>query len=209
MKTVLFQGDSITDCFRSRDNDNYLGSGYATIVAGTLGLRFPSNYKFINKGVSGDRIVDIYARVKCDIWNLSPDYMSILIGVNDVWHDLKNGNGVEADRYEDMYDKLLAQTVERFPNIKILILEPFVLPTKLPEAPKYDVFRAEVQKRSVIAKKLADKYGFVFVPLQQQFDELAAKTCAEDFLQDGVHPTAAGHTLIAQNWLEGFNKLIK
>ena len=105
-KTILFQGDSITDCGRSRENDSDMGMGYPTMVKGELGLEYPGQYTFLNRGISGDRIVDIYARIKADIINLKPDYMSILIGVNDVWHELGGCcNGVSAEKYEKIYGK--------------------------------------------------------------------------------------------------------
>ena len=85
-KLILFQGDSITDAGRNRENDAGTGTGYPTFVKGELGLSNPGEYEFINRGISGNRIVDLYARIKADIINLKPDYMSILIGVYDVWH---------------------------------------------------------------------------------------------------------------------------
>ena len=100
MKRILFQGDSITDCGRARDNNTHVGTGYAVLVKSQLGFENPGEYEFYNKGISGNRIVDLYARIKADIINLSPDYISILIGVNDVWHEFFGHNGVDADKYE-------------------------------------------------------------------------------------------------------------
>ena len=85
-KVIVFQGDSITDAARIRQDPYNMGQGYPTRVAGQMGLANPGTYQFYNRGVSGDRIVDIYARMKYDIINLKPDYLSILVGVNDVWH---------------------------------------------------------------------------------------------------------------------------
>ena len=84
---ILFQGDSITDCGRNRQQLSSLGSGYAMMVKGQMGLEYPAEHEYINKGVSGNRSVDLYARIKADILNLKPDFMSILLGVNDVWHE--------------------------------------------------------------------------------------------------------------------------
>ena len=95
MQTILFQGDSITDAGRSRENDYSRGFGYSTIVAGKIGRKYAGKYELKNKGISGNRVVDVYARIKSDIINLKPDYMSILIGVNDVWHEVRHQNGVE------------------------------------------------------------------------------------------------------------------
>ena len=96
MKTVLFQGDSITDCYRSSEDFDLVGCGYPLLVKAKLGFERPNEFNFQNRGICGDRIVDLYARIKSDIINLKPDYMSILIGVNDVWHEMDYNNGVDA-----------------------------------------------------------------------------------------------------------------
>lgn len=127
MRRVLFQGDSITDANRMRDNDNYRGSGYPTLISGKLGVEFPNKYEFLNRGISGNRVVDLLARVKADIINLKPDIMSILIGVNDVWHELSTQNGVSTENYEKIYNMLIDEVYSALPEIKIIILEPFVL----------------------------------------------------------------------------------
>jgi len=90
MKKILFQGDSITDFGREKNDvqGDWLGHGYAAMVSGALGYKYPNEFEFINRGISGNRIIDVLARVKNDIINLAPDYMSILIGVNDVWHEI-------------------------------------------------------------------------------------------------------------------------
>ena len=108
-KVILFQGDSITDSGRKNDWGHNMGFGYATMVGGTLGAAEPTSYEFINKGVSGNRIVDLYARIKKDIINLKPDYMSILVGVNDVAVGLKRGTGFDVHGYMEQYDTLLRQ----------------------------------------------------------------------------------------------------
>ena len=125
---ILFQGDSITDTGRNREKDISLGSGYALFVSGSLGLTFPGEHEFLNRGISGNRVVDVYARIKSDIINLAPDFMSILIGVNDVWHEFEESpNGVDAEKYYRVYDMLLEEVTTALPKIKIMILEPFCL----------------------------------------------------------------------------------
>ena len=110
METILFQGDSITDAGRFRDDPSNMGQGYPNRVAGRLGLQNPGRYEFYNRGISGNRIVDLYARIKSDILNLQPDYMSILIGVNDVWHEKDWKNGVSSSKFKKIYSMLLANT---------------------------------------------------------------------------------------------------
>ena len=206
MRRVLFQGDSITDANRMRDNDNYRGSGYPTLISGKLGVEFPNKYEFLNRGISGNRVVDLLARVNADRINLKPDIMSILIGVNDVWHELSTQNGVSAENYEKIYNMLIDEVCSALPEIKIIILEPFVLKGVVTEE-KWGEFRSEVEKRAAAAKRVADGHGLPFAELQKKFDDAEKLAPADYWLIDGVHPTAAGHELISQEWIAAFKKL--
>ena len=207
---ILFQGDSITDCGRNRENDAFMGSGYATMAAGELGCRYPEAYTFVNRGIGGNRIVDVYARIKADIINLKPAYMSLLIGVNDVSHELGGiSNGVSAEKYEKIYSMLIEEIKEVLSNIKIMILEPFVLEgtttcAKETEPDRWKVMEREVKIRAKIAKEIAEKYNLMFVPLQEQFDKACSHAEASYWIRDGVHPTAMGHYLIKEAWLKAF-----
>ena len=204
---ILFQGDSITDAGRSRDSDEYRGSGYPTMAAGQLNLREPGKYTVFNRGISGNRVPDLYARWKCDCLNLRPDVISILIGVNDVWHELDFNNGVDAEQYELVYNLLLDETQKKLPGVKLIILEPFVLKGPAPTE-HWDYFSAEVAKRAAAAQRVAQAHGAVFVPLQKLLDDACADgTDSSEWLIDGVHPTAAGHALIAREWLAAFDSL--
>lgn len=209
MKTILFQGDSITDCQRDRSVDRLLGQGYPFAVESRLGHDQPGSYRVINRGVSGDRVVDLYARCKRDCWNLAPDYLSILIGVNDVWHEFGSENGVDAERYENIYRILLTETLARLPNCKIMLLEPFVLPGSGINEYGYDLFRSEVILRQKVVAKLAKEFSLAHLSLQEAFDRAAKTTSPEYWLFDGVHPTPAGHGLIAAKWLELFHHVSK
>ena len=211
MKTILFQGDSITDFSRDRECDYFLGSGYVTMVAGQLGLEHPGEYRFLNRGISGNRVSDLYARIKQDIINLKPDYLSILIGVNDVWHEISYQNGLSEQKFEIIYDLLLGEILEELPQLKIMILEPFVLPGTATDATeenpeRWNIFRTEVPRRAA-AKRLAQKYGLIYVPLQESFDEACKCAPSSYWLYDGVHPAAMGHAVIQRQWLKGFAEL--
>ena len=204
---ILFQGDSITDCGRSRELDSDLGKGYPRLVEAALGFEEPGKHEFINKGISGNRIVDLYARIKREIINLKPDFMSILIGVNDVWHDRgEDPNGVDAEKYFKIYSMLIEEVKEALPDIKIIILEPFVLKGPSTEE-DWDIFHPEVLKRAEKAKEIAEKFELPFVPLQKGFDELCEKAPSTYWLKDGVHPTAKGHEFIKQEWLKAYKNL--
>lgn len=212
MKTVLFQGDSITDCFRSGEDFDLVGCGYPLLVKAKLGFERPSEYNFQNRGICGDRIVDLYARIKHDIINLKPDYMSILIGVNDVWHELNYNNGVDAEKFEKIYCMLIEEIKEALPEIKIMILEPFVLKGRgtkdtddMPN--KWEIFRSEVEMRAKKAESVAQKYNLKFIPLQKKFDDVAKLAPEAYWLDDGVHPTAMGHELISREWLKAFDEI--
>lgn len=207
MKTILFQGDSITDAGRSREAGGHLGLGYATLVEAALGFENPGEYKFINKGISGNRIVDVYARIKADITNLKPDVMSLLIGVNDVWHEYsENPNGVDPEKFMRIYSMLIEEIKAELPDIKIMILEPFVLKGKGTEA-NWPAFETEVAKRAEKANLIAEKYNLPFITLQDKFTEAAKLAPNEYWLADGVHPTMKGHELIKREWLKAFNAL--
>ena len=208
MKKILFQGDSITDVGRSRENDAARGHGYATLVSASLGMDRPGEFEFVNRGISGNRIIDLLARVKADIINLTPDYMSILIGINDDWHELSSKNGVCTQKYEMYYNLLIEQVKDALPDIKIMILEPFILKGSGTEA-YYDEFRKGAKEKAAVAKRVAEKNGLVFVPLMEKFDEAEKLAPANYWLADGVHPTAMGHEIIKREWLKAFEQLEK
>ncbi len=209
MKTILFQGDSITDCNRVRENIASYGDGYAKMLCTKLSEQNPSSFKFLNKGVSGDRIVDVYARAKIDIWNLKPDIISLLIGVNDVWHEFREQpNGVGAQRFEIIYKMLIEHTLQRLPNVNFYIMEPFALSGNKTDIHGFEKFSHEVKLRAQAAKNIAKEYNLPFLELQCVFDEACKKESEEHWLLDGVHPTEAGHTLIAQKWFETFGTLL-
>lgn len=206
MKTILFQGDSITDAGRDRENFHCLGKGYPSLAAGRLGLDAPGQYRFLNRGVSGDRVVDIYARMKKDILNLKPDYMSLLVGVNDVWHELDFENGVDAVKFKKVYRMLLEEILEALPQIKILLLEPYVMKGGATE--KYwDIFAPEVAARARAVRELAAEFDLPLIPLQKPLEELSRQAPTDYWLADGVHPNVPFHQYIADRWLEAFSKM--
>ncbi|MBR4863501.1 MAG: hypothetical protein IKU07_02900 [Oscillospiraceae bacterium] len=211
-KLILFQGDSITDAGRNRELPHGMGVGYANMTAGELAYTEPYKYIFRNRGISGNRVVDLFARMKVDMINMKPDIMSILIGVNDVWHEYTKQNGVSAEKFEMVYDLLIRELLEELPDLKLMIMEPFVLPgsatENTPEHPeRWDFFSKEVPLRAAAAKRLAEKYNLPFVPLQQRLEEANANAPSPDYwLRDGVHPTAAGHVLLKNAWLEAYKE---
>lgn len=202
---VLFQGDSITDCGRNRaaENNNNdvcgLGQGYAMIAAAELLSRKPSDgLQFFNRGISGNRVVDLCARIKSDIINLKPNVLSILIGVNDTCHEKAHRNGVAVPKYERVYRELLDEVREGLPEVKFVLCEPFVLRCGVVT----EDWVTEIDQRRSVVAKLAQEYGAALIPFQAMFDEAVKKAPPAYWASDGVHPTAAGHWLMANTWLE-------
>ncbi len=207
---ILFYGDSITDMNRDRENEHpafKMGVGYPNFIAGELQFNEPNRYEIVNRGISGNRIVDLYARIKADVWNHNPDVLSILIGVNDVLHEWSHQNGVDIERWEKVYRMLIEDTKKQLPDLKIIICEPFILKGEATDGEERWKKFLEVKEYAKVAKKIAEDYGGYFVPLQDKFDELAEKNGAEMYLYDGVHPAPAGAKLIATEWLKVFEKI--
>ena len=211
---ILFYGDSITDMNRFRDHEDgtvySYGVGYPNFIVGELSYKEPTKYEFINRGISGNRIVDLYARIKVDCWNFNPDVLSILIGVNDIWHEIEGQNGVELDRFEKVYRMLIEDTLKKLPNVTILLCEPFVLQgnATVNDGDKWQRF-LEVYEYAKVVKKLAEEYGLYFLPLQEQLSQAAQGGKEAEYLCDGVHPAEAGAKLIADEWLKAFKTQIE
>lgn len=201
---ILLTGDSITDMCRQQDTPfpvfSY-GSGYAFFVAGELTRRFPGKYEVFNRGIGGNRSVDLYARLERDCLALRPDLVSVLIGVNDLWHGL-SGAGISPAKYERIYCAFLSETREALPDVKFMILQPFVLDGSATRENRE--YFSGISAYAEIAEKLAAEFSAAFVPLQKAFDEVAEKYGAENWLYDGVHPAVAGAKLISEKWLEAF-----
>ena len=131
--------------------------------------------------------------------------MSILVGANDVWHELDSQNGVEIDRYEKVYRTIIEETREKFPNVKIMLLEPFVLRGIATES-RMEQF-CYIKEYAKVVKKLSKEYGLPFVALQEKLDEMAKNYGDEYVLGDGIHPTVVGAKIIADEWLKTFEKI--
>ncbi len=202
---VLFQGDSITDAGRSRkdaDTANSraaLGKGYAWLAAaGLLVDERASDLRIYNRGISGHKVFQLAKRWQRDCLDLRPDVVSILIGVNDIWHT-KNGkyDGTVAI-YERDYNQLLTRTRTDLPDVRLVVCEPFVLRCGAVDEswfPEFDDYRAA-------ALRVAQNHGATFVPFQAVFDRAIEFAEPEHWAKDGVHPSQAGAALMAQAWLD-------
>ncbi len=201
---ILFQGDSITDEGRKKDilepNDTRaLGRGYSAHVAGQVMGDHPElGLQFYNRGISGNKVPDLAARWQKDCIDLKPDIVSILIGVNDIWHTIAFGSkykGTLKD-YEDGYRKLIQDTQAALPGVRVVICEPFTT--------RGDVFKSNegktVPEYAKVAKKLADDFKLTYVPFQSEIDKACNAAEAKFWLWDGIHPSTSGHALMAQIW---------
>src|SRR5471030_1142437 len=204
MPVILFQGDSITDVGRNRqatgeNNAAALGGGYPLIAASQMLRAHPDSALHIfNRGASGDRVPSLQARWETDTIALKPDILSILIGVNDLWHKLNgNSNGTVAE-YESQYNALIDSTKAALPSVRLVILEPFVLVTGAVDARWFPEF----DDRRAVAQRVAKRVDALFVPLQSMFTQLAKSAPPSYWIGDGVHPTIAGHAAIADRWRE-------
>lgn len=201
--TILFQGDSITDCGRSREENLPigvgLGVGYPNLIAARLlASRTDIEWNIINRAISGNRVVDLYARWKLDALNLNPDLISIMIGVNDTWHEKARQNGVEVPRYARIYRELLQWTRDTLPNVKLVLMEPYVHVFGAVDQTWVD----EINQRRDVVKQLAADFNAIFIPSQTILDKALERAPQEHWTKDGVHPTLAGHQLFADEWLK-------
>jgi acyl-CoA thioesterase I len=194
---VLFQGDSITDAGRSREDDNDLGSGYPALTAAWFAALHPgTNVRFINRGISGNRAGDLRTRWQADCLDLKPDLVSILIGINDTWRRYDSQDPTSVETYQDNFRAILRQTAQS--GAQILILEPFLLP--VPEDRK--TWRVDLDPKIQAARELAREFNSSYIALDGLFAQASVRRDPAFWLPDGVHPSLAGHALIAQAWLQ-------
>jgi lysophospholipase L1-like esterase len=201
--TVLFQGDSITDAGRSREDDADLGQGYPALIAAWFSALYPEKHvAFLNRGISGNRAVDLRARWQEDALALNPTWISILIGINDTWRRYDSHDPTSARAFEDHYRAIL-DTTRRSSQARLILVEPFLLP--VPEDRM--AWREDLDPKIAVVRRLARDYDAVFVPLDGPFAAAAVQREMAFWLPDGVHPTPAGHALIAQAWLKAVKAL--
>ncbi len=209
--TFLFQGDSITDGNRTRNNDwnHVMGHGYQYIIASRLWYDFPKkSFHFFNRGISGNKVTDLAARWQKDTLELKPDVLSILVGINDTAVFIEGKSDFSAEQYESGYRSLLKQTKEQLPGIELVLCEPFILPAgKVKD--KWEVYSTEVKKRQEAVRRLSEEFQAIFVPFQSAFNKAISSAPAEYWIWDGIHPMPAGHELMAREWISRVSKKLK
>jgi lysophospholipase L1-like esterase len=203
-QTILFQGDSITDAGRNKEDNNFntarhLGTGYAFLAAASLLRKYSSlNLKIYNKGISGNKVYQLAERWDADCLEIKPDVLSILIGVNDIWHKLSGRYDGTVEVYRRDYIALLERTKAALPNVKLIICEPFaVTGVKAVDEKWYPEFND--YRRA--ATDIAAQFGAVFIPFQSIYDQAGKYAPGSYWTGDGVHPSLAGAQLMAEAWL--------
>jgi lysophospholipase L1-like esterase len=209
---LLFQGDSITDMKWGRnqkDRNHYLGHSYVYLIAARLGVDMPeAQLEFFNRGMSGHKVRDLKARWQKDAIEMKPDWLSILIGINDVGRTVTKDKGL--DEWEADYRFILDASRKANADLKLVLLDPFVLASGgLTNQSAFKAKRDIVDKLCEIVPRLAKDYGAVHVNTQEVFDEAAQAVNPQQWIWDGVHPLPQGHELIARNWLQAVNEETK
>lgn len=199
-QTVLFQGDSITDWGRNRDDITSLSTGYAGKVATIYNALFPNNHiTFINKGVSGDRSAEVLNRYEEDFKQIKPDFVSILVGINDTWRRYDNNDPTTTEQFEANYRQILENLKRDFPETKIMLMEPYVFDS----LPERSGWRVDLGPKIEVVRKLAREYADYFLPLDGIFASLCTSTYEpSQITADGVHPLDLGHSIIAYEYLK-------
>ncbi|MBC2600672.1 SGNH/GDSL hydrolase family protein [Puniceicoccus vermicola] len=198
--TLLFIGDSITDCGQARPvgEREGLGAGYVSLVNSALGARFPETVvSVLNAGISGNRVTDLEARWKSDVTDLKPDWVSIMIGINDVWRQFDREeleDQVGPEQFQSILAKLVEETAKEVKGI--FLMTPFFLETHL-----QDPMRAKMDQYGAIVREIAEKSGARFVDTQAAFDKYLAKRPTQSLCGDRVHPNLVGHQILADAFL--------
>ncbi len=196
-QTILFQGDSITDCGRVYNDPTSMGFGYAAMASAWLDATYPHlNLRFYNRGISGHTVKDLKGRWQADCLDLQPDWVSILIGINDTWRRYANNDPTSADEYESNYRAIL-QSAHSALNCRFILLEPFLLQV----TPEHEAWREDLDAKIHVVRRLAREFNALFVPFDGLFAAVSGTRPPAFWAEDGVHPSNAGHALMAQAWL--------
>jgi len=186
---MLFQGDSVTDCSRDRADPNGLGGGYPLYVSQAM-----PGVRVLNRGISGHRAKDLAARWYDDCIALAPDIVSIMIGINDVWRRYDSNDPTSDTAFEASYRNLLEPLAKR--KTKILLILPFLLDVSAPVT----AMREDLDGKQAVVRRLAGEFGAALLDADALFREAVAAQGVKPayFAEDGVHPTEAGHRVLAE-----------
>ena len=199
---ILFQGDSITDVGRNREQSDDLGRGYPFMIASRLAYQYPDmNLTFYNRGISGNRVMNLQERWELDCLALNPNWVSIYIGINDTWRRYDRNDPTSVEQFEAGYRDILTRTKEKL-QANLIMIEPFVLPHPADR----EAWREDLDPKIMVVRKLAREFNALLVPLDGLFAQASMKAHPSYWAGDGVHPSPAGHVLIADAWLRAIEK---
>lgn len=201
---LLFQGDSITDAGRNKNDYHNLGEGYPKYAAEYLKKKYPDiAFEFINLGINGNQTKDLVERLQADFTDIKPDIVSILIGINDVWHHAADKSWIPNDVFEERYRTIL-KAIKGRTNAKIMIMEPFLIPIddKL-------FFREDLAPKIEIIRKLAREYADAYLPTDGLLQAAFIGDDPTSYAADGVHPTEKGARYIGKLYADYISRLIK
>ncbi len=213
---ILFQGDSITDASRDRtatmvtgepmtlgSPPPVMGHGYANMVAAWLNASMSEKgLHFLNRGIAGDKITDLRDRWQRDCIDHKPDWVSVMIGINDTVHGFNAGDDAFDRAYEETYPALLTRVRDEL-GARLIIIEPFLLPVHEHQ----HEWRTILDHKITVSRQMARAFDAIYVPVDGVFGALSLKRPMAEWLSDGVHPTQAGHMVIARQWLRAVGAL--
>ena len=200
---ILFQGDSITDAGRSRENLADLGPGYPAVAAALMTEMFPqTSFTFINRGISGNRTEHLVQRLQSDFIDLQPDMVIMMIGVNDVWHHYSHNIETTDEAFEANLRHVLSEIKTKTPA-KLIMIEPYLLP-----AADKEHMLPELHAKIRIERKLAREFADTYIPLDGIFAAACVGESYTKYSPDGVHPNPNGAAFIAKHYLEAVKPLI-
>lgn len=202
---ILFIGDSITESGRFEDPEE-LGNGYVRLIHDYLVTSYPDKkLRVLNKGIGGHRINDLEARWDQDVIQLNPQYVSISIGINDVWRqiDAPEMSQIMPEQFEEIYRKLLTQLKEKT-EARIILMEPTVI-----EEVVSSEGNTKLKTYVEIVRDIADEFGATLIPTHQKFLSYLRADNGYKLTTDGVHMNSAGNMLMAQSWIDQYKGIVE
>ena len=204
--TLVFQGDSITDAGRDKRNYHQMGNGYPKYASEALAKAFADvEIEFINQGIGGNRTSQLFDRLYTDAIAFEPDVISVLIGINDIWHRYGSGMIATTDAQIALNYRSILERLKRETDAKIVMLSPYIL-----DCEGKDAMREDLKTVLPIIRGLADEFADAYIPLDELFDE-ALKTQPEPmfYSKDGVHPNENGARFIAEHYVKAVKPIIE
>ncbi|HEY0003020.1 MAG TPA: SGNH/GDSL hydrolase family protein [Actinoplanes sp.] len=198
---IVFIGDSITDCGR-RDVAAPYGDGYVDLIRSFVTASHPElGLTWVNKGIGGDTVRNLAARWEADAIGTEPDWLSVMIGINDIWRAFgdRPAEAVPIDEYTTTLRSLLRTAVDRT-GCRLIVAEPYII-----EPDRTDPQREQTDRYCLVAREIAAEFDALNVRTQDAFDEVLRSTKPADWADDRIHPNRPGHAVIAQAFLRALN----